>query len=195
MSIPDSLRSPEPEIYPGTRKADGNLNPVTHCIDADHQNIYSFLGVAQQYGVEFMPIAWEPGRDGLGIGASGQVNQSLVDIRTSLAFKRFRILGDDSKKAKSLLKSWITEMVILRSPGIRDHPNIIHLEGVAWEVDPVSLSASPVLVYKRGDLGSLGSFLSQHGSDISFEQKVAICVGLAAAVDALHERGNVNAQS
>ena len=84
-SIPSSL-------HKGGRKAGNSVEPLQFkdiaTINSAHLNLYSFLSVAQQYGLEFMPITWDPARESLGAGISGRVNQSLIDVETSLAFKR-----------------------------------------------------------------------------------------------------------
>ena len=133
-----------------------------------------------------MPITWEPGRDLLGLGASGHVNQSLLSLETSLAFKRPANSGRDEKAKQQLFREWMCEISILRSPEIQRHPNIIELEGIAWEVVESGSTILPVLVYRKSQLGTLRTFIEANADRLSLDQKLSLCLDLASGLSILH---------
>jgi Protein tyrosine and serine/threonine kinase len=182
-SVPSSLRNRGQEAAEPSRLAQPK-NIASD--DYNHLNFYSFLSAAQQHGVEFMPITWEPARDLLGLGASGYVNQSLIDIETSLAFKRPAGFGRDERATQEIFRAWLMEISILRSPEIERHPNIIELEGIAWEVVDSGSSILPVLVYRKSHLGTLRAFLDANFGSLSINQKLRLCFDLASALSTLH---------
>jgi hypothetical protein len=156
------------------------------CLDSAHLNFYCFLSIAQKHGVEFVPVAWEPGRDLLGLGATGRVDQSLINIETSLAFKRPAGFSRDEKTRQQLFRAWLMEMSILRFAEIQRHPNIIEIEGISWEVVESGSTVLPVLVYRKSQLGSLRTFIEANASSLSLNQKLNLCLDLASALSTLH---------
>src|SRR5262245_7055085 len=105
-SIPDSLQKRGQEV---TQHAQPSQLADVPPIDAFHLNLYCFLSVAQLNKVDFMPITWEPARHILGLGASGHVNQSLIDIKTSLAFKRPVTSNHSQGVGQEFFRSWMLE--------------------------------------------------------------------------------------
>src|SRR5947209_18658923 len=93
-----------------------------------HDDFLAFLSIAQKYNTDFISTTWQPGFGLLGEGGYGRVNQSLVNLQFSFAFKRI----PQSSKHNETFKEAITELSILCQPFIRDHPNIIKLEGICW---------------------------------------------------------------
>jgi hypothetical protein len=182
-SIPSSLRKRNKKVLQRSQSAQPKEISSS---DTGHLNFYSFLGVAQQHGVEFMPITWEPARDLLGLGVSGYVNQSLINIETSLAFKRPAGFGSDEEAKKELFRAWIMEISILRSPEIQRHPNIIELEGIAWEVVGSGSAILPVLVYRKSQQGTLRTFIEANVGKLSADQKLTLCLDLVSALSTLH---------
>jgi len=182
-SIPSSLRNRGNKT---TQYALPSQPDHNSCFDSAHLNFYCFLSIAQKHGVEFMPIAWEPARDLLGLGASGHVNQSLINIETSLAFKRPAGFGRDEKARQQLFRAWLMEMSILRFAEIQRHPNIIEIEGISWEVVESGSTVLPVLVYRKSQLGSLRTFVEANAGSLSLNQKLNLCLDLASALSTLH---------
>lgn len=148
--------------------------------------MYCFLSLAQSYGLEIMPITWEPGREVLGRGASGHVNQSLIDIRTSLAFKKPTSDGQSKLAVQELLRAWMLEVAILSHPKIQKHPNIIDLEGIAWEINHSRSTILPVLVYRQSQLGTLGVYIEARTGRLCLNQRLKLCFDLASALATLH---------
>ena len=148
----------------------------------DKSLIY-FLATLQQFGVDILPITWQPALDELGFGASAHVNQSIINVQSSLAFKR--IASNTSYKALLL------EVIISSTPKVRGHPNVNALEGVCWEVRAQSLGklfdAVPVLVYQKASFGNLRDLMrNKIGQRLSFALKLQICLDIAMALETLH---------
>ena len=101
-------------------------------ISGTDDDFLAFISIAQKHNVDFIPTRWQPGFGLLGEGGYGRVNQSLVNLQFSFAFKRIH----QSSIHNETFKEAITELSILCQPFIRDHPNIIKLEGICWEVNP-----------------------------------------------------------
>ena len=55
-----------------------------------HDDFLAFLSIAQKYNTDFISTTWQPGFGLLGEGGYGRVNQSLVNLQFSFAFKRIR---------------------------------------------------------------------------------------------------------
>lgn len=154
-------------------------------IDCFHRDFISFISIAQFHKVDFLPITWNIGLEVLGDGATGEVKQSVVNLKNSFAFKLFK-----NKDKDSLFRELISEVVLLRQPSIFRHPNIINLEGMAFEVDQDSGEIWPVLVFKKAEFGSLRSFMnSGGGKDISFDRKLKLCSEIGSAIMAMHASG------
>ena len=181
-SIPSSLHNDKKPVY----HAQPSLPKDLVGLNSEHLTMYCFLSLAQSFGLEFMPITWESGREVLGRGASGHVNQSLIDIRTSLAFKRPTIDGQNKLAVRELLREWMLEVAILNDPKIQQHPNIIELEGIAWEIDHSCSTILPVLVYRRSQLGTLGGYIEANIGKLSLNQRLKLCFDLASALEMLH---------
>ena len=147
-------------------------------------DIIDLLAVAQYTKTDFLPITWDSHRGSIGRGASGIINQLQVNIQSAFAFKRF-LTGSHFR----LLES---EMRILQSPSIRSHPNVVDLEGICWDVDDMSGTISPVLVFPKAEHGDLNSYLTvQRRKLVSFDEKITWCVQIAQAIDVLH-RSSMN---
>ena len=148
-----------------------------------HNNLPYFLTVLQHLDVDILPITWQPALDSLGRGKFTFVNQSLVNVRTSFAFKR--------SGAKFLYEDLLKEISILKIPRIRDHPNVNTLVGVCWEisVDPrLALpDVRPVLVFPKAHGGSLKTFMAgKEGAKLELHEILCICLEVCQAMEVLH---------
>ena len=148
-----------------------------------HDDFLAFFSIAQKYNVDFISTTWQPGFGLLGEGGYGKVNQSLVNLQFSFAFKRIR----QSYKHNETFKEAITELSILCQPFIRDHPNIIKLEGICWEVNPDADRILPVLLFEKSREGDLRHFLGSEGRGLSVTAKLSLCADIAEALICLHD--------
>ena len=102
-----------------------------------------------------------------------------------LAFKRFH----DSENPDDGFLQMMSEVLIMSQPPIQNHPNIIDVEDVCWEVKPRTKKAAPVLVLEKASW-DLQQFMSVcEGMDIAFEDRLQICADIGGAIVACHAYG------
>ena len=148
-------------------------------------DLIAFLSIVQECDVDYLPITWQPTLNTLGVGASGTISQSTFITEKPLAFKRF----NDSENPNGGCLPMMSEVLILSQPTIRNHPNIVDLEGICWEIKPSTEKAVPVLVFKKASW-DLKQFMNvREGMDMSFEDRLKICADVGDAVMTLHAYG------
>ena len=77
----------------------------------------------------------------------------------------------------------------MSQPPIQNHPNIVDLEGICWEVKPWTERAVPVLVFEKASW-DLQQFMNMHeGMDMMVEDRLKICADIGGAIVALHAYG------
>src|SRR5271155_2395565 len=127
--------------------------------------LIAVLALAQRLRIDFIPITWQAALGSIGEGGEGRINQSLIDLQTSFAFKRFK--GDE--RARAPFQNIIREMIVLSQASIREHPYIVRLEGICWDI-PQDDRVWPVLVFQKAHFGDLYHFCrSGAGRDLSME--------------------------
>ena len=154
-------------------------------INGLHPDFLSCLAAAQGQGVEFMSTTWEPARGQLGRGASGRVYQSRISNETSFAFKSPIIGGTDVQEAIAF-RALICEVLILRHPVIRQHLNIIDLEGIAWEVTANGSKVLPVLVFPLAPSGTLWGHMEAGLNALTLDPKLKLCLQIGLGLAAMH---------
>ena len=152
---------------------------------AVQSDLIAFLSIVQKFGVEYLPITWQPALGMLGVGGSGTIGQSTFMTEKPLAFKRFHI----SENPDGGFLPMMSEVLILSQPPIRNHPNIVDLEGICWEVEPRTEKAVPVLVFEKASW-DLQQFMNvREGMDMVFDDRLKICADVGGAIMALHAYG------
>lgn len=150
-------------------------------------DLITFLSVVQKSNIYFLPISWQPALGILGEGGTGAISQSALSLAMTLAFKRFHSSGDLEDPFLPL----ITEVSILSQAPIQEHPNIINLEGVCWEVKPGTEEVLPVLVFEKATW-DLHQFMKvEEGMKMTIYDKLKVCTDIGAAIMALHTYGRV----
>jgi hypothetical protein len=148
-------------------------------------DLIAFLSTVQQCDVGFLPITWQPALGILGVGGSGTISQCTTSTDIPLAFKRFH---QDRNLDPDYLASML-EVLILSQPPIKNHPNIISLEGICWEIKPITEMAAPVLVFEKA-AWDLQQFMNVHeGMNMSTDDRLKICADIGNAIHALHAYG------
>lgn len=172
-----------------------------------HPDLITFLAAAQKYNVEFVPVVWEKGLGLLGEGGTADINQLMLHTHspvddsteydplknteskeTSFAFKRTSQYHPDSgvTEGPSLYEILTMELIVLRQQAIRDHPNIVDLEGICWEVTTDNY-IYPVLLFEKGNWGDVSSFASGlRGGQCTFNAKLGFCINIAKALQVMH---------
>jgi serine/threonine protein kinase len=154
----------------------------TNSLDSHHDFI-SFLAIAQRLKIDFLPITWQPALDRVGEGRTAEICQSLINLQTSFAFKRFKWSLDESSNFRAL----ISEISVLGNSLTRNHPNIIRLEGICWDIPPGDVKVHPVLVFEKTQYGDLEQFVdSATGSKMELQDRLKLCVDIGAAILAMH---------
>lgn len=166
-------------------------------------DLMTFLGVAQKLEIDFLPITWQPGLDRIGRGATAEIREASMSLQASFAFKRpiFQSSFEFDELEDRILPSLIAEISILGHPLIRQHPNIIQLEGICWEVfsgegesvsrdRPIQSAKGgivPVLVFEKTNHGDLRGFMMNHtGKQLGFTERLEMCIAVAKAVADMH---------
>lgn len=146
-------------------------------------NLITFLAMMQNCQVSLLALKWQPGLGSLGTGGTARVNQAAIHAQMSYAFKRVRTSGAAITED---VGKWVNELFILSQPAIRDHTNIICLEGCCLEMlDDGKLC--PVLVFEKAPLGDLEHFISSGAAEsMSFEDLVDICLEIGFALETVH---------
>jgi serine/threonine protein kinase len=158
---------------------------ANHTNDGLQNDLIAFLSIAQKCNVDFLPITWQPALGNLGEGGSGTISQSTFNADMSLAFKQFHYSRDSEMNFLPLM----SEVLILSQPPIQNHPNIINLEGICWEIKPHTEKAIPVLVFEKA-AWDLHQFMNVPESmNMSIEERLKICADIGIAIMALHDYG------
>ncbi|KAF2852781.1 kinase-like protein [Plenodomus tracheiphilus IPT5] len=144
-------------------------------------DVISYLTVASAWHVDIIPYTWLPSLGDIGQGQSGTIQQSIANLQTSFAFKTFDDLG-----VREAFNEATSEIQVLGNPSIREHPNIIELEGICWNILPGG-EVRPVLVFEKTDLGSLFTFMETKRSDpVSIKTRLQLSTEIIQAVSKLH---------
>ena len=158
-------------------------------------DLITFLAIAQKSKISFLPITWQPALSETGEGGTAKIHQSLVNLRMTFAFKVFKNArwiekideNQRPRQTKLNFQACIAEISVLGHPSVHEHPNIISLFGICWDILP-SGRVWPVLVFERTPLGDLGSFInSEAGRTTPFEIRIKLCADIAVAVRDLHQ--------
>ena len=77
----------------------------------------------------------------------------------------------------------------MSQPPIQNHPNIVDLEGISWEIKSRTGKAVPVLVFEKASW-DLQQFMNvREGMDMAVEDRLKICADIGGAIVALHAYG------
>ena len=154
--------------------------------------------------------------DLLGNGGQVEIRQSLLNIATSFAFSRVKFDESAEEDEGPIHRALRSQISVLAHPDMRNHPNIITLIGVSWDIrrqeglnyeqrirgsaddypdDNKSQETAPVqqwtvwpvLVYEKTKHGDLLCFMkSQHGKTPDMKRKMRLCTDLARGIRDMH---------
>lgn len=158
-------------------------------------DLLTFLETVQRLDVDFLPSVWRPNLETIGVGGTSQINQSLVSLQTSFAFKRRYEPGkyppiNISKDEKFFYQALTAEITVLGHEPLRDHPNIVNLVGVCWDPTPGNGEVWPVLVTEKSHHGDLLQFSKSAAyHQLKTTQRLALCRDIGSAVGTMHASG------
>ena len=152
----------------GAALADGQPS-LQRC---SRNDLISFLSLVTRLKVDTFQLSWEEGTPALGHGGTALVNQAAIREEQGMAFKRVGLNEGDAKiksvggtPESRLYKVLISEVYLLTHPSVRNHPNIVDLEAICWEVDFAYQAPRilPVLIFQKAPYGDLESFIMLQG--------------------------------
>lgn len=157
--------------------------------DQDYDFV-SLLALAQKLRIEFLPITWQPALQGIGLGATAEIRQSLINLQMSFAFKRITPRNYLVSDETDLMRKLFAEILVLGHPSIYGHPNVMRLEGVCWDVSEEDEKVWPVLVFEKSQYGDLEWFVnSGQGKTVPLEQRLKLCAAIVNAIMEMHSNG------
>jgi len=114
----------------------------------DDIDLLNFIALSASLGVSLLPITWQFAHGRVGMGASGDVRQALVDVDTGLAFKIVKDVDKASQRAGTILRVFANEIAVMSRPHVQAHPHIADLLGVCWDIPPTG-RIWPGLVFEK----------------------------------------------
>ena len=150
----------------------------------ESHNFLTFLNLVQEGNFDILPTSWNEGIDYIGTGYTSVISSDVLNLQTSIAFKRIRT--DQCNQDREYF-SLIAEIRALSHPDIKRHPGILGLEGICLEVRPEDETVRPVLVFEKAKYGNLYEFMnSLKGRESSVRERLAICLDIARALTFMH---------
>jgi hypothetical protein len=147
------------------------------------------IALAQRLGLSFLPITWQAALGQLGSGGQADIYQAIINVQTSFAFKSYET---SHGRHRCNFQGLVNEMIMLTHPLIKNHPYIVKLEGVCWDI-PGDQNISPVLVFEKAHMGDLDHFITSGiWADISVAERLSICADIGIAVRDMHSNGIIN---
>jgi hypothetical protein len=173
----------------------GDAFVATSLDESQPQDLITFLAIAQNANIDLLPIPWPRGLPPIGTGATAKVRESIVNLKMRFAFKIVKNVEwieriDESQRPAQIntrFKELITEINILAHPAVREHPNIVSLLGICWDIMPSGL-VWPVFVFEKTPLGDLWSFAREAaGQRLGMNTRLKLCSDIATAIRDLHQ--------
>ncbi|KIW71201.1 hypothetical protein PV04_03396 [Phialophora macrospora] len=162
-----------------------------------HHNFLRLLQHAVSLDTRILPLTWDPMLEKVGPdGATGSVNQNLLNSQVTFAFKRFKVEVTDPSVTQQDFRTlqydaMINELTVLSNRAVREHANIAVFVGLCFELSPAADAAWPVLVFTKATQSDLGTFMAKgdrQGSDFL----LGVCTEIARGIEILHECGVVH---
>lgn len=154
-------------------------------------NILSFLALVQHFRIQFLEITWQSVRPEIGRGGTSKITEALANLSVSFAFKRFtnQEHEHDEQTEAELYRTFSNKVIVLSQEWARQHPNIVQLEGICWEVCSDN-RVLPVLVFEKSQLGDLFSFIrSPFGRTLDMQRRFQLCCEVGKTVTDMHFQG------
>ena len=149
-----------------------------------HLKLLPALALAQHYHIDLLPISWQPALETGLSGRTSKLSEALINLQLNLMFKR---LQPHALNTAHTFKALISEVLVLAQPAFVNHPNILKLEGLCWEVSPTDHDVLPVLVFEKAQYGDLRRFLSDPDSQkLPFQDRIRICIDIGNAISSMH---------
>lgn len=154
-------------------------------------DLITFLTMIQKLQIDILPIAWQVARQQIAVGETGKIRQAQIDLQTSFAFKcvadRQKEDGRGERQVeRKTISALINEIIVLGHTSIREHPNIVDLQGICWGIMPDD-KVWPVLVFRKTQYGDLYNFAALPiGRELSIGQRLKLCVDVGTAISDMY---------
>lgn len=175
-----------------------SLEPTqtTGVSETDHCNFIYFCAEAQALGIDFLPITWQPHIGLGGTGGTSKIQQSLLSVDFSLAFKSIDLGGilraRQHHELRTMYSLFRAEIQHMGEPRVLHCPHIMLVDGICWNISSADGVVEPVLVYERAVLGDLYHYMtSGEGRSLDIEARIKICRDIAIGLETLHECGRL----
>ncbi|KAF3062494.1 hypothetical protein CFAM422_010669 [Trichoderma lentiforme] len=213
MPPPPTRQRPRPRLAPPNKQPEnGQLitppkdQPPTALPESKKKqvkyNILTYLACVQKCQIDITDMVPIEAQGILGRGGQAIVVQTQQSLETTLAFK-FRIpepstFGSRSwrngKGDDAAFREICSEVMALGHPEIREHPNIVQLLAVSWELRKKkgwifghTLQVWPMMIFEKALHEDLGKFMTVgEGKDLDLAARVGICADLASALAVVH---------
>lgn len=184
MTDPSSSFSRSLASDSNTKVLGSSATPVHASEQYEEYGFIAVLGLAQRLQVRFLPITWQAGLGSLGEGGQAGINEALINVQISFAFKRFH--GQQQHPLQEIAQ----EMVVLRHPVVRKHEHIVRLEGICWDI-PEDDQVWPVLVFQKSRFGDLNDSFARWPifKNLTIEDKLNLCADVGIAIRDMHHNG------
>jgi hypothetical protein len=162
-------------------------------------DILDILTLVQHWRVNILPVSWNEDEEDIGSGGTAGVRQG-VNVRFvqenayfEFVFKRIHRPGISGADKRADLEAIFSEILVLGHPVIRNHPNIITLEGICFEdarsfenPEEPTVYAWPVLVLRKSHHLDLRKFFAKSQGNLRFAERLKICGEIANAILLMH---------
>ena len=182
-------------IYDGTHyqsvsHGQSSENEQVDVLPMHDYNFINFLSVAQDAELDFVPIVWQSILGKIGEESRAEVNESLVTVDLSFAFKcvRAKERYSESERRRNY-KNLIAEVRVLGLVAKTQHPYLTRLEGISWDIASDG-EVWPVLMSEKTKHGSLFKFASsKEWQSLTVIQKLKLYTEAALAIRDMHSWG------
>jgi serine/threonine protein kinase len=153
----------------------------------DRSDLITLLAAIQAANINILSMTWDSARQPISIGGTSYINESLINLQASFAFKCVREEHKIQKRESDIFRAITTEITVLTYPSIQTHPNIVKLEGVCWDI-PSEDEVWPVLIFEKTEFGDLHNFLTLPiGRSLSLPKRLHLCTNIATAIRHMHD--------
>lgn len=169
--------------------SDASIQSTQITTDAPY-DLITFLGITQKLQIDILPITWQAARQPVGAGATGTINEALINLHTSFAFKCVSDRQKENEAEDKIIQALISEVMVLAHPSIRKYSNIVELQGICWDIAfdcKGNNKVWPVLVFEKSQYGDLYGFaMLPVGRELRFMERLKLCVDVGIAISDMH---------
>lgn len=149
----------------------------------DEDGLISFLAQMQKSNLDLLPVGSQPYLKAFQLSGIASFRQSSINSRMDLVFKGFYETFGNYRTVRQNVEC-------LAHPVLRQHPNIINVEGICFDIHPDKAllgNVRPTLVFERSPLGDLRVFMASHeGARVLVEDRLRLCSDIGSALMTLH---------